>query len=523
MPSETKAGPSATHKQGLRREITEINLLFEISRTLDMSMDLKDVLGPVLEQMARHMSMLRGTITILDRKTGEIFIDEAYGLSESQKERGRYKIGEGVTGMVVRTGKPAVVPRISREPLFLDRTGARTGPQKEDISFICVPILLESDVIGTLSADRLFDEAVSYDEDIRLLSIIASMIAQAVTLRQTAQEIIEENIRLKEELKDRYRPANIIGNSGAMREVYQYIAQVARTSTTVLIRGESGTGKELVAHAIHAESDRSDNPFIKVNCGALPEGVIESELFGHEKGAFTGADQTKKGRFELAHGGAIFLDEVGDLSPAVQIKLLRVIQEREFERVGGMKTISTDVRVIAATHRDLEALIARDRFREDLYFRLNVFPIHLPPLRERPVDILQLADHFVEKYSGKHHKRIRRISTPAIDMMMAYHWPGNVRELENTIERAVLLSSDGVIHGRNLPPTLQTAEASGTQPRGGLTQAVHAFERDMILDALKSARGNRAEAARILGISERLMGLRVAAYGIDPKRFRTKR
>ncbi|MBN2223494.1 MAG: sigma 54-interacting transcriptional regulator [Deltaproteobacteria bacterium] len=523
MPLDTKKTTSTVPKQGLGREIAEINLLFDISNTLDMSIDLKDVLGPVLAKMAHHMSMLRGTITILDRKTGEIFVEEAYGLSESQKDRGRYKIGEGVTGMVVRTGKPAVVPRISREPLFLDRTGARNGPQKEDVSFICVPIILENDVIGTLSADRLFDEAVSYNEDIRLLSIIASMISQAVNLRQSAQEIIEENIRLKEELKDRYRPNNIIGNSKAMREVYQHIAQVAATSTTVLIRGQSGTGKELVAHAIHAESDRADKPFIKVNCAALPEGVIESELFGHEKGAFTGANQTKKGRFELAHGGTIFLDEVGDLTPAVQIKLLRVIQEREFERVGGMKTISTDVRIIAATHRDLEELIARDRFREDLYFRLNVFPIHLPPLRERPADILLLADHFVEKYSTRHHKRIRRISTPAIDMMMAYHWPGNVRELENTIERAVLLSSDGVIHGRSLPPTLQTAEASGTQPHGGLTNAVDAFERDMIMDALKSARGNRAEAARILGISERLMGLRVVKHEIDPSRFRTKR
>jgi Nif-specific regulatory protein len=523
MSTETKKAASTAPRQGLRREITEINLLFEISRTLDMSIDLKDVLGPVLEKMAHHMSMLRGTITILDRKTGEIFVDEAYGLSESQKERGRYKIGEGVTGMVVRTGKPAVVPRVSREPLFLDRTGARTGPQKQDVSFICVPIMLENEVIGTLSADRLFEEAVSYDEDIRLLSIIASMIAQAVTIRQSAQEIIEENIRLKEELKDRYRPKNIIGNSKGMQEVYRLIAQVAGTSTTVLIRGESGTGKELVAHAIHAESGRSDRPFIKVNCSALPEGVIESELFGHEKGAFTGANQTKKGRFELAHEGTIFLDEVGDLTPAVQIKLLRVIQEREFERVGGMDTISTDVRIIAATHRDLERLIGEDRFREDLYFRLNVFPIRVPPLRERPDDILLLADHFVEKYSARHHKRIRRISTPAIDMMMAYHWPGNVRELENTIERAVLLSDEGVIHGRNLPPTLQTAEASGTGPHGGLLDAVSGFERDMILDALKSARGNRAEAARILGISERLMGLRVAKYEIDPRRFRTKR
>ncbi len=521
--SDSLVAPTSIRKQGLRREITEINLLFEISRTLDMSMDLKEVLGPVLEKMARHMNMLRGTVTILDKKTGRIFIDEAYGLTESQKEKGMYTIGEGVTGMVVKTGKPVVVPKISEEPLFLDRTGARKGDREGDITFVCVPIKLENEVIGTLSADRLFNESVSADEDVRLLSIIASMISQAVSLRLSAQEIIEENIRLREELKERYRPANIIGNSKAMQDVYHLIAQVAKTNTTVLIRGESGTGKELLAHAIHTESDRADRPFIKVNCAALPESVIESELFGHEKGAFTGADHTKKGRFELAHGGTLFLDEVGDLSEAVQIRLLRVLQEREFERVGGTTTIETDVRIIAATHRNLEDLISKERFRSDLYFRLNVFPIHIPPLKERRADILLLADHFVEKYSQRHHKRIRRISTPAIDMMMVYHWPGNVRELENTVERAVLLSSDGVIHGRHLPPTLQTAEVSGTSPRASLTKAVDAYERDMILDALKSARGNRAEAARILGISERLMGLRVAKYGIDTARFRTKR
>jgi Nif-specific regulatory protein len=334
MPLDTKETASAAPKQALRREIAEINLLFEISNTLDMSIDLKDVLGPVLAKMADHMSMLRGTITILDRRTGEIFIDEAYGLSESQKERGRYRIGEGVTGMVVRTGKPAVVPRISREPLFLDRTGARNGPQKEDVSFICVPIIIENEVIGTLSADRLFEEAVSYDEDIRLLSIIASMIAQAVNLRQSAQDIIEENIRLREELKDRFRPENIIGNSKAMQEVYHQIAQVAATSTTVLIRGQSGTGKELVAHAIHAESERADKAFIKVNCSALPEGVIESELFGHEKGAFTGATERKVGKFEQADGGTIFLDEIGDMSLKTQSKVLRVLEEGEIQRVG---------------------------------------------------------------------------------------------------------------------------------------------------------------------------------------------
>jgi Nif-specific regulatory protein len=258
-----------------------------------------------------------------------------------------------------------------------------------------------------------------------------------------------------------------------------------------------------------------------VNCGALPESVVESELFGHEKGAFTGAIATRKGRFELAHSGTIFLDEIGDLSPTTQIKLLRVLQEKEFERVGGSATIKVDVRVITATNRDLEQLIAEGQFRQDLYYRLNVFPVHVPPLRERKTDIPLLADHFVEKYSKANHKTIRRISTPAIDMLMSYHWPGNVRELENCMERAVLLSSDHVIHGHHLPPTLQTAEASGTAHSGTLDGTLENIERDLILDALKAARGNKAKAARALGITERIMGLRVRKHGISPRRFRT--
>ncbi len=510
-----------------KRESSELNLIFEISRTLDLSMDLREVVGPVLEKMAAYMNMLHGTITLLDRHTGDIFIDSAYGLSDSQKERGRYKIGEGVTGKVVETKEPIVVPRISEEPEFLNRTGISKDSAADDISFICVPIKLENEVIGTLSFDRIYNEDISLSDDLRLLSIIASLIAQAVHLRRSAQEerqkLLDENIRLREKLKDRFRPQNIIGNSKRMFEVFDLIGQVSKSNTTVLIYGESGTGKELVAGAIHFDSPRANNPFIKVNCAALPDSVIESELFGHEKGAFTGAHATKKGRFELAHGGTIFLDEIGDLSPQTQIKLLRVIQEREFERVGGTKTIKTDVRIIAATNRNLEKLIEEKNFREDLYFRLNVFPIHIPPLRERRADILLLADYFVEKYSGLNHKSIRRVSTPAIDMLISYHWPGNVRELENCIERAVLLSNDGVIHGHHLPPTLQTAEASGTHLRGTLEESLQALETEMISDALKSSRGNKAKAALTLGISERLMGLRVKRYGIDPKKFSTKR
>ncbi len=312
----------------------------------------------------------------------------------------------------------------------------------------------------------------------------------------------------------------LIGRSKLMTGVDRLISQVAPGATTVLIRGESGTGKELVARTIHARSGRASGPFVAVNCAALPESVVESELFGHEKGAFTGAIQQRSGRFERAHGGTLFLDEIGDLPPAIQVKLLRVLQERQIERVGGSRPVSIDVRVVAATHQPLEGLIQAGSFREDLYYRLNVFPVHLPPLRDRGADILMLADFFVERFARVHNKEIRRISTPAIDALMGYHWPGNVRELENIMERAVLLSVDRVIHSHHLPPTLQTAEASDTQLQGTLQGMLDAYEREILLEALKSHRGNCASAARALGVTERVMGLRVRRYGIDWRRFR---
>ena len=511
-------------KNGLDK-IGELSLLLEISQILDRSVDLRDVMGPVLRTLSKHRGMERATITLLDRETGDIFIDEAFGLTPSQRRRGRYKFGEGVIGKVVKTGKPIAVPRISREPLFLDRTGSRRDLQKEEISFLCVPVMMESEVIGTLGADRPYDESRPLREELRIMSIIASMISQAVHLRQALQEeqkrLLAENTRLQQELTDRFRPSNIIGNSKVMRVVYDQIAQVSESNTTVLILGESGTGKELVAHAIHYNSPRTARPFIKVNCAALPEGLVESELFGHEKGAFTGATTRRTGRFELADGGTLFLDEIGDLTIPTQVKFLRFLQEREFERVGGITTIKADVRIITATHKNLDELVSEGKFRNDLYYRLNVFPIYLPPLRERPTDIPLLADFFVEKYSQANHKDITRITTPAIDMLMSYHWPGNVRELENCVERAVLVSNDNVIHSHHLPPTLQTAEASGTALTGSLGENLSKVEREFILDALKSSRGNMARAAKTLGITERIMGLRVKKYGITPRRFRT--
>ncbi len=511
----------AENKIHYRRKVKELSLLFEISQILDGSINLKEVITPVLSSLAENMGLFRGTVGLLNRQTGKIEIEAAHELSEAQKKRGTYRPGEGIIGEVVKEGKPIVVPVISKEPRFLDKTGVMKTNAGKEISFICVPIKNGNEVIGTLSGDRLYSPDLKLDDDVRLLSIITSMIAQAVKLRQNIREerqrLLEENLRLQKALTEKYRPSNIIGNSAAMQGVFDLMAQVSKSDTTVLILGESGTGKELVAQALHYNSLRAKKPFIKVNCSALPETIIESELFGHEKGAFTGAVSSRKGRFELADGGTIFLDEIGDLSQTTQIKLLRVLQEREIERVGGNTTIHVNVRIVTATNVNLEKSLENGKFREDLYYRLNVFPIHIPPLRDRKSDIMLLADYFTEKYGDKNNISVRRISTPSIDLFMSYHWPGNVRELENCIERSVLLSTDNVIHAHQLPPSLQSAESTGTGLHSSLTEAMDNLEKELVLDALKSSKGNMAKAARNLGISERQMGLRIKKHGISRK------
>ncbi len=502
------------------RRVKELTVLYNVSRILDQSLDMREVVSPVLEALAENVDMQHGTITLLNRKTGDILIEAAHGLSPQQARRGRYKLGEGVTGQVILTGEPMIVPRKSESPLIVDKT--QRGKQA-DTSFICVPIKVGQEVVGALSVETPFLPERVLKDDVRLLTIVSSMIAQAVQLRRAAQEETEklerENQRLRQELRERFRPSNIIGNSHEMQIVYDQIAQVSKSNANVLIFGETGTGKELVAHAIHYNSDRSDKPFVKAHCAALPENIIESELFGHVKGAFTGATAERKGRFELAHGGTLFLDEIGDIPPAIQIKLLRVLQEREFERVGGTETVKVNVRLIAATNRNLEAMVNEGKFREDLYYRLNVFPIYVPVLRKRKADIVLLADHFLEKYSRENDKKVRRLSSAVIDMLMSYHWPGNVRELENCIERAVVVAEGDVIHPYHMPPTLQTAEASGTLTKGSLKELVDAFERDIIVDALKSTRGNMASAARALNTTQRIFGYKVHKHDINPKKY----
>lgn len=506
------------------RELAEITCLYEIAKALGASLDLRDSLNQTIEILSARLGMTRGTITILNPNTSEIQIEVAHGLTAEARKRGRYKLGEGITGKVVETGEPIVVPKISEEPLFLNRTRSRGDMGKQDVSFICVPIKMGHKTIGALSVDKFLQTESTPEEDLRLLTIIATLIAQTVDKIQSMERekelLIRENLELRHKLTDKYSISRIIGNSSRMKEVYEMVLRVAKSNATVLIRGESGTGKELVAHAIHYNSRRAHKPLIKVNCSALPETLIESELFGHEKGAFTGAIHQKKGRFELAEGGTIFLDEVGELSQTVQIKLLRVIQEHEFERLGGTGTCHCDVRMIAATNKDLEEALQHSTFREDLYYRLNVFPIHMPPLRERRTDILLLAEHFLEKYCRENGKNIKRISTPVIDMLMQYHWPGNVRELQNCMERAVLVCDEEVLKSVHLPPTLQTASSSSTRSQFSLASAVEHTEKELIIEALKECNGNQSKASQYLDTSLRILNYKISKYQIEPRNYK---
>ncbi len=509
---------------GQSGEIQNLTTLLDVSQALSSTIDLKMALHRVLEKLERHHEVLRGAVTLLNEDSKDLQIEASIGVN-TEGQRARYRLGEGITGRVVQSGRPVVVPQISREPLFLNRAVQRKELRGPELSFICVPITLHKRPVGALGVDLPFEPRRDYRGITGLLRVVASMIGQAIKvhrlIQSERQRLVDENVDLRQKLKERYDFSNIVGTSGPMRQAYEQVAQVARTNTTVLIRGESGTGKELIAHAIHYNSARAKKPFVKVSCGALPDTLIESELFGYEKGAFTGAMGQKKGRFEMAEGGTIFLDEIGEINLPTQVKLLRVLQEREFERLGGTETIKVNVRLIAATNKDLETAIAERSFREDLFYRINVFTIFVPPLRERKTDLMLLADHFLEKYGQEHGKNIKRISTPAIDMLMSYHWPGNVRELENTIERAVLVCDGNVIHGHHLPPTLQTAEASDTQMSLSLSEAIEQYEKDLLLDALKSSRGNRSKAARLLSSTERIVNYKVRKFGIDCRRFKS--
>ncbi len=515
--------PSGFIKQ-LNNKKKQLTALYEASKQLSSSIDLHVSVNSSLKLLATYLDIHRIALFMFEPDTKEFAIHYSYGFTHEEKQKARYKLGEGITGKVGKSGTPIVLPDIKDEPMFMNKTGKEL--KRDAGSFIAVPVKIDRKVVGVLSAQRTFEEDVSFEEDVNLLSMIAALIGQAIRLNQTIEkqrhDMEQEKKELINELKSKYRPENIIGISPHIEEVFEIIDRVSPTKATVLIRGESGTGKELVARAIHFHSPRAGKPFIKTNCAALPDTLLESELFGYEKGAFTGAAETKKGRFELAHEGTMFLDEIGEISLATQAKLLRVIQEKRFERLGGTKTMEVDVRIIAATNSDLEEAIKEKKFREDLYYRLNVVPIFMPALRERKEDIPLLVEHFLGGFNKEHGKSLK-LSEHAMEFLINYNWPGNVRELENMIERAVIMTRGNVINIKDIPIPVVSREQGKSYSAPSkqaisehyrLDSMIEDIEKSKIIDALKKVNGVKAKAARLLGITQRQLGYKIQKYGI---------
>jgi Nif-specific regulatory protein len=502
--------------KSLIRENRILSALLEVSKVINSSFDLEKNLSRLMHVLGEFLEMERGSVFLLDSITKELKIVAAHGLTKEQISKGKYKIGEGIVGRVLEKNSPMVIPNVGAEPSFLNKTGSRVG--KNGISFLCVPITFKGESIGVLSVDRIFkDKAITIDEDIRVLEVLSSIIAQYVILWKHYRESELEREHLQRELRGKYTLPNIIGTSDKMQEVFEAVYRVSDSKATVILYGESGTGKELIAKAIHYMSPREKRAFVKFNCASIPEGLLESELFGHEKGAFTGAINVRKGRFERAHGGTILLDEIGDLPINLQPKILRVLQEKEFERVGGERTIKVDVRLIAATSRNLEDLVARGKFREDLFYRLNVVPLLLPALRERKEDISLLIDFFLKRFNDENKKQVS-LSAAALRALIDYPWPGNVRELENTMERLVVMSDGRVISPSDLPVNLKLPSHEEVLHKESLQAGIEDIERASIIDALEKTGWVQAKAARLIGLTPRQIGYKIRKYGIATAR-----
>lgn len=505
---------------------TELIVLRKICETMAHFTGQDELLQRVLGTVEVNLGLIRSTILLVDSDKERLIVGATQTADSTAKLSAVYHRGEGVVGKVLTTGEPVIVQRIADEPEFQSRIYERPPEWRKTLAFVCVPIRLASDTIGVLSADdpglREPDDLVELKD---FLEIVARLISHDVQYRRQlklARESLErENERLRSMVSHQAQQRRMVGESEAVLHVQVRIQQVASTQTTVLIRGESGTGKELVASAIHYNSARACKPFVRVNCAALNENLFESELFGHERGSFTGAVARRIGRLEEAQGGTLFLDEVGEISLAMQAKLLRVLQEREFERVGGNETLTADVRIIAATNRNLEEAMRSGAFRADLYYRINVFPIDLPPLRDRPGDIPVLAQHFVQKYANLMTKPAPQIADPAARLLRGHAWPGNVRELENCIEYAVLLCNGPLLLPDHLPQTLRGAEAAAPQVPDDTTlkSRVRQMESAVLLDALRRRKGNVCAVAREIGITPRMVRYKLKTFKIDPRQF----
>nr|WP_053239770.1 nif-specific transcriptional activator NifA [Pleomorphomonas koreensis] len=555
--------------------------IYEISKILNAPIRLESMLANVVNILTSFLAMRRGMIVVID-DAGEPEIVATAGWAGEVKGRPIDSLPQVVIDRIVATQTSLVVQDTAVDPLFVG-TAAAHDPSR--VSFVGVPIKDDLKVIGTLSIDRVWDGSadIRIDEDLRFLVMVANLVGQAVRLHRVVaadrKRLIDERSRLEKALDEKPKPnrvrigaGGIVGDSPSVRRVMETIAIVAPSNTTVLLRGESGTGKELFARAIHDLSGRKNKPFIKLNCAAVSESVLESELFGHEKGAFTGAVALKPGRFELANGGTLLLDEIGEISPAFQSKLLRVLQEGEFERVGGTRTLKVDIRLICATNRNLEAAVARGDFRADLYYRINVVPVFLPPLRDRPGDIPLLARAFLDRFNRENARRLS-ISDKALDLLGKCYFPGNVRELENCVRRTATLSRSDTIrradfacaHGEclsatlwtgahhvtadeqltalkrgealvpGLRPPLQPARAPQPDPApdeapvdghvcehaGADCPALghRAGEKERLIDAMEKSGWVQAKAARILGLTPRQIGYALKKHHVELKRF----
>ncbi|MBQ7457514.1 MAG: sigma 54-interacting transcriptional regulator [Desulfovibrio sp.] len=487
-------------------------LLHDLALSMHEVGDISATLTTALNLMAAHLPIKRGSIVLISPHTNEIRIESSIGLNKDEEERGRYVKGEGITGRVIESGKPIIVSNISQDPFFLNKTKSR-DLSDESLAFLCVPIIVQQDIVGALSVDYPSTDTHSLQNIVQLLEIIASLLGHAAMETQLRMASRDQTTN----------PPGFIGHSSAMRHVYQLIHQVAQSQATVLLFGESGTGKEVCARAIHAISPRANAPFISLNCAAIPESLIESELFGHERGAFTNAHTMRKGRFELANHGTLFLDEIGELSLLTQAKLLRVLQNSTFERIGGMETHRVDVRIVCATNRDLPAMVEEGSFRQDLFYRIHVFPITLPPLRERPDDILELCHHFMHKFARENHHQPFRLSSEAMDLLQHYAWPGNVRELENVLLRSILLAGhETTIYPHHLPQSLRKEPEECASPLP-LSVQVENLEKTAIINALRKQQGRLCHAATMLGLTERVLRFKMQKYGLSYKTFRQNR
>ena len=522
----------------------EALLIRESIRLLARSFEPARAIREMLHLLSELLGLNRGRVVLPDPERGDLAIRHAYGLTRAEVRGGRYAPGEGVTGRVMQSGEVLIVQDIDAEPRYLARAVKRTTLPQEVVSFIALPIEIDRRVAGVLGVHRIRSRQRALADDIQVLKTIADLIGQVLKLNRLIEQrtasLEAENRSLKAALEDRGSTGGtwgIVGESPLLLGALRQLEQVANSHASVLLQGESGTGKELFARALHLQSPRREAPFVTVNCAAIPETLFEDELFGHEKGAFTGASQARPGRFEQAHGGTLFLDEIGDLPLPVQVKLLRVLQEHVVERLGGHKEVPVDVRIVTATHQDLQALVGSGRFRLDLFYRLNVIPIRLPALRERPDDIKLLVLHFLLQLNQRHQRNVA-IAPAGLSSLVAYPWPGNIRQLYNVLERVVLLATDDEIgeaavdfslvteaQGQPLdvlmPLTRQATSAAvrhlaGEAPHSVVREylPVGSDEGERIRLALQQTRGNKSRAAQVLGLTLRQFNYRIKVLGL---------